>query len=50
MLVFVQITSLFTRNKMADIQEILVIFGEFLVFFLLFLVIFYNGIIEKMQE
>ena len=52
MLVFVQITSSFTRNQMAEVQEFLAIFGEFLRFFLCYfwLYVFYNGIIEKMQE
>ena len=50
MLVFAQITSPFMHNKTADVQEFTVIFVEFLRFFMLFLVIFYNGIIEKKQE
>ena len=33
MLVFVQIMTLFTRNKMADVQEFQAIFGEFLCYF-----------------
>ena len=45
MLVFTQIRSSFTRNKMADVQEFLAIYVSFYVI----LVIFYNGIIEIMQ-
>ena len=51
MLVFAQIMSSFTRNQMAKVQEFLAIFGEFLHFLCYFwLYVFYNVIIEKMQE
>ena len=50
MLVFAQITSPFTRNKMADVQEFLAIFGEFLRFLCYFWLYFKMESLRKCKN